>query len=249
MKSLQSAILKTKRAKVHINALKRATLKPYRYTFVGKHNPNTKDFETDWSIKPKRLPNMAIIAGDIATNLRASLDHIAFALLDPKEPITERRLKSLYFPLIWDVRLAKSRKGATKYMIKGADAIIERFQPYNRTKWSDLEWLDILNEIVNFDKHRRIVTVATAIRFWSPVPAVSWQSGLLDFKKGKVHVVIPYSVVEKLKADGKFDVAYSAEIFFDVTVRGTVRRLSVNFFDGVHRLIAKEMIPAFSSLK
>jgi hypothetical protein len=101
-----------------------------------------------------------LVAGDFLTNLRASLDHLAWelALADPPGepndhtgfPIKEKRPKS-------GLTIAGGVSAA-------ALKLVEKMQPYNRPEGVDPpeDRLWILNKLVNIDKHRRLLLTTTA---------------------------------------------------------------------------------------
>ena len=103
---------------------------------------------------PSDLPiEWAVTIGEIAYNLRSSLDHLVWQLVmqNGKTPTTSNQ-----FPILLDK--AKFNRAASR-LLKGVDAhsrrIIEEIQPYQEGSEAGL-FLRILRSICNIDKHRHL---------------------------------------------------------------------------------------------
>jgi hypothetical protein len=108
-------------------------------------------------------PQIALIAGDLAQNLRASLDYVAAELVDAHGGDTMRSQFPMYVKeraFISDVRFRKkSRKpGPLNHVPATSDewAFIERLQPYQRGDLAKYDPLYALNHLSNRDKHRTL---------------------------------------------------------------------------------------------
>lgn len=102
------------------------------------------------------------LIGEIAHQLRSSLDHLAFALA---RPTTERQKDFVKFPLCSTGKNFKRqiKKGALVGAPRGVLGRVERVQPYHRKKWPDTQLLGYLQAISNWDKHRTLTVAATRI--------------------------------------------------------------------------------------
>ena len=158
---LGSACLKLERAHVHLTDL------------LSQINdalfPDTVSEKGESEVDPFRdgMPDVwSSLIGDFVSNLRHSLDHIAWALAS-KERIRRGEMKipddearSISFPLHFS-----SDGYPPRWMDRlwqPSHIAIEGFQPYHRTERPELEMLGILNELSIQDKHRLITTAAEA---------------------------------------------------------------------------------------
>lgn len=116
-----------------------------------------------------------LIVGDVLTNLRAALDHALFGHVTARHPLTPQQERGLQFPILTNRDMWVGNPAATnpnrQHGQRGELAVwcdpkvldvIEDVQPFNAAN-PDQHVLKILNELVNFDKHRslRVVTYAT----------------------------------------------------------------------------------------
>lgn len=101
-----------------------------------------------------------LILGDVFSNFRAALDHLAWAMVTSTgAPIRQPRAVS--FP-IFDDRAKYS--AAVDRMLPNigapAKAAVQRLQPFNNKAQAKLHPLYLLNDAVGIDKHRTITVVA-----------------------------------------------------------------------------------------
>ena len=155
---------KLRRAKVHINALDRSIkrfIEKHPYDVQWKHYDDMEILAVRVEA-PKEPPiNWGLIFGDAVTNLRASLDHIAWQLskhsgiqfpTDAKE--RGRAERNISFPIL-DDQNNRFFKNATMYMPDEAKQIIKELQPYDENSESLVPpLLSMLNKLANHDKHR-----------------------------------------------------------------------------------------------
>lgn len=112
---------------------------------------------------PPPLPvRWNLMLGDFASNLRACLDHLAFALVQraSQTPLTGKDRKGIYFPIGKSADDFTRRAGETMPGVPPADiAVIDRHQAYSgsapatQAKWHTLT---LLVKMVNEDKHQEI---------------------------------------------------------------------------------------------
>jgi hypothetical protein len=256
---LASACLKLKRANVHIRglnaAIRRASRDPdIALTRRGKLNlqsniPNVI-FEGvgtyEMAIDPSVDPTWGLIVGDILNNLRASLDHIAWALAtkhaaDRSITLTEGQEKSVYFPL----RIAPANKPVLGGLAQGdvglfppkARNLVEDFQPYNRTKRPELNLLGVLGELANQDKHRLVTPVRREVGF-RLTDSGQFMRTRLD-KPDSFLFAVPDSMRHNLKPEATFDVVLYVPLLWPSW-------FSVSDFRLIHSLVRDKVIPAFA---
>ncbi len=108
---------------------------------------------------PRLSPEWSAIVGDILTNLRAALDHLAWQLLilDGQEPG-----RSTSFPFALDpanaiIKPRDWKKGDPGLRRRDLREEVERLQPYELAGQDGLLWW--INELCNTDKHRELLIV------------------------------------------------------------------------------------------
>lgn len=116
-----------------------------------------KPFPEEWSL----------MAGDVLFNMRAALDHLAFALnVKGKAPValSEGEIRSSQFPIYGDKVPSTSKLDSLiGCMDSVARTIIEDLQPYKHTDYRE-HFLWALSVLNNVDKHRTLHVAATAKR-------------------------------------------------------------------------------------
>ena len=117
------------------------------------------------------------IIGDAIQNLRASLDHLVFALSERHSgKLSKERAKVPKFPIFGcddpqpgERRFANASKTALRFVSPEALEVIEGLQPYQVAKISrgDADYTDShlwkLNQLSNIEKHQTIHLVGTAL--------------------------------------------------------------------------------------
>jgi hypothetical protein len=105
-------------------------------------------------------PTLACIVGDFVTNLRASLDYVAWELaMRAGRTLTGGEKRNVKFPIAPDKKAFNKADGTAERLAKtcgvsaAAISAIESVQPYN----SGYEPLRALDELVNRDKHRTLL--------------------------------------------------------------------------------------------
>jgi hypothetical protein len=126
--------------------------------------------EFTFHITPQPDPTLALIVGDLLTNARASLDHLAIALAPPA------RKRSARWPIIFRGHCEPPPAGAggrhaedhkrwcsyTEGMDPAAVEIIKKLQPLEADDRTTHP-LAMLNRLVNADKHYQLTVVASAL--------------------------------------------------------------------------------------
>lgn len=100
--------------------------------------------------------------GDAVHQLRSSLDHIVYALIQPLTT-DPKALRKIDFPIYVDedrFRASQSVGYLRRLLSPAQFTEIEQSQPYKRqTAKPDDDWLWVLGELDNIDKHRSILVV------------------------------------------------------------------------------------------
>jgi hypothetical protein len=168
--------VKIERAKKHIEDLYAevaAYLASTPYVVGSKVYPHPRLHRAYYLKEIKPIPDpVRAITGDILFNARSALDHLAFSLVevrgfvdDQGAPLSEGEIRDIYFPIL-DVETAEeyiasnSRNRKVKGMAKVARDAIDRTKPYkggDKALWR-------LHKLHNVDKHRLVVTAASALR-------------------------------------------------------------------------------------
>jgi hypothetical protein len=160
---------KLKRAEKHIFNLEReiqAFLDSEPYKVGTKPNSQFPDVlpPVYYLASARVVPvKIALIAGDAIQNLRSSLDHLAWHLVDIGQanlpaPLTESERKRIGFPITDTDSPAEyeaSRRRKVKGMTQAAIDAIDKTKPYKGG--NDALWK--LSQLNNIDKHRLLITV------------------------------------------------------------------------------------------
>ena len=176
--------LKLDRAQHHMKELE-AEIGRYadRHAYEARrvHEGYPKDDRWRYALHVTEQPHfdIAIVLGDVLTNLRAALDHLAVALA-PRG----RKNHGARFPIIEDVGMfnptptekelakyteARERFGsAVSGMEPEAIAVLDTLQPYRINPFPvgappQIHPFVALNRLVNADKHKKLVPVATGL--------------------------------------------------------------------------------------
>lgn len=114
----------------------------------------------------KPFPNeMLLLAGDCAHNLRSALNHLAFLICKPK---TEAQEGAVEFPITSSSGKFRGTRWKMPNAPRGYRTAVERLQPYHRRVHPEAMVLWHLQEINNWDKHRRLLAAAASLQ-WSNI--------------------------------------------------------------------------------
>jgi len=162
MTSKRDFVLKFERARGHLDDLE-AQLTTWAHS--GHHSvfnePDPDNGPDCFRIRvitdPVPTDPISVIIGDVLHNLRSALDHLAYALaVKHTNPLPDDIAKESEFPIFASNNvnaIAKRIRG----MDPGAQAVMERLQPYQRGKDSALDPLWMLYKLSNIDKHRLLL--------------------------------------------------------------------------------------------
>jgi hypothetical protein len=109
----------------------------------------------------------AVVAGEIANQLRSALDHLVCALYLKQTAVPNPRiLRKLCFPIAGreqDQSGIRRQQGFLEQQLgREFAAEVDRWQPHNCPNGSDHSALRILQEINNLDKHRSLIFMIAA---------------------------------------------------------------------------------------
>lgn len=165
MVRLQGIELKIARAKAHLHEVEEAIDAFARTAFDSlrlQADPETG--ERVFQLGELRHPDACIglMIGDVLSNLRAALDHLAFQLV--RHPLTPGegkppRDREIAFPICDDPAKFKDAEWKIRGAAPGVDAHIERLQPYPDRSSPILfgpSRLGVLRDANDWDKHRLV---------------------------------------------------------------------------------------------
>jgi hypothetical protein len=248
MHPLDSTKLKTHRANIHINALK----KSIRHSFNPQHAVREKAISQGplqglsiihVDIDPTaKAESWGLIIGDIVTNLRDALDHIAWALAmkyireTDRKKLTVKEAKTVQFPLYDEISAMNDpRRGvrALQFVLPRAHSEIKRFQPYNRKDWPELNLLRDLEVLANTDKHRLVTPskVLAHIRMNEDDPGIIAH---LNDKSNRMFL----NPGEHLEPNITYEIV--------VYPRDAFHPMNIDVLPLIHNFIRDEVIPAFT---
>lgn len=173
-----SAWAKIERAKEHRDVLEAKiadffSIKANRPRGIGKYEADAGCHIFRIAYVPPNLAafvgDASLAVGDIVSNLRSALDHLAYqlALVEAScrgSPLTAEERKNVYFP-IHTRRWTRDSKADVRRFGGPSVAVIKHFQPY-RGRAGDGDGrryrhqLTLLRQLSNRDKHRLLVVVA-----------------------------------------------------------------------------------------
>lgn len=168
---MDSAYSKLRRAQHHLEAL-RESITAYRasepITFRARSRTDPIDSSlciVEYIVEVAAEPPTelwGLITGDILTNLRAALDHAVFAHATAHHTLSERVQRKLQFPVVLDRTkwaAARTDPQCGKWVTAPVLDVISQAQPFNDVE-PQHHALNVLNKLVNHDKHRGLRIVA-----------------------------------------------------------------------------------------
>lgn len=160
MHPLDGILAKIQRADEHIknlNAEINTLIGSDIYRFVSEPDSDPREciLRVEGPEPPMRL---AVIAGEVVHQLRSSLDHLVCQLvIENKKPVN----RTHQFPICDTPEKFKAARdgGKIRGISASARSLIEARQPYNQTKDIKRNFLYILREMDDADKHRLLTLV------------------------------------------------------------------------------------------
>jgi hypothetical protein len=169
--------LKVDRAEEHLRELE-SEIGRYtsRHLYHAERAPTTDSNRGQWSyilrITEQPHERVAIVAGDVAHNLRAAMDHLFVSMVPPS------RRDKVSFPVYRDDLWAKDSSGRllaehkeararfgrlVKGLGRDARAAVEDLQPYRLGEAAATHPLAIASYLDNADKHKSLLTLASGL--------------------------------------------------------------------------------------
>lgn len=245
---LLSARFKLERADFHIKDLEGLLSdflgeEPRPYRVVPELDPQFPSNTFRCIVRARPPRTWAGVAGDAATNLRASLDHLIFALSihwlgGRVEPSRETAFVLTDKPTAFKGRARE----ALSHLPDTIWDEVEAFQPYHRHERPKLGVLYGLNELVNADKHRSIQPVYARL-----TATLGGERRVFpNFKDGD-RVVIQMSPETYKNLDPR-EIIFSAAIGFPIGPLAGARTqmLTIGGLREAHDFIRDEVLPRFA---
>lgn len=152
---------KIERAKHHIRDLE-SRISAFRetdpYRFIGDEDQQTGERVYRSDVRAEPPVEFAIVAGEALHQLRSTLDHLAWQLVEANGEKPGTKTAFPVFQSLPDYEAQSARK--VKGMSDGAKDLVKAVQPFQ----TGFAPLGILAELNNFDKHRLLFVVAFGIQ-------------------------------------------------------------------------------------
>lgn len=209
---LDESRAKIRRAQKHLNSLRmsvEAARAHQRYGVRGRFNVKTQRREVRIHLPPSLSIRWGLLAGEIIHHARSSLDYAVWQAISlngerPSEGTTG-------FPIF--TKESDYEHRGTR-MIKGVNPrvarVIKDLQPFGPNHASDPLWQ--LNQLWNFDKHRRLNLAVLGAGVYKAAP----------FARGQIQISVPplkhgtlISAAPLWVADMTVNEVFSGEITFD----------------------------------
>ena len=245
---------KVNRAREHLRALRNeidAFLNADPYTPTRETDPENGDYV--WRLQVHRHPpvRLGVLIGDVAHNLRSSLDHLAWqlALVQTRTP-----RQSTEFPIFIDPVSGPGKKGFDPHgrqkirnLPDPAKKLIEAIQPYSVDARAHGSLLWLLQRISITDKHRIILAPLTvfggaAIPISHDAPQGSIVLGTGELDQDREVLRIPRESVRYL--DQNDEPSFIFRIGIDIPGI-TKRRDVLALLNQLDELISHELLPQF----
>jgi hypothetical protein len=227
---------KIDRAKEHLEALYSALADQCRKPCGIARKDDLKQGLHFIKIDPPEIDmRIAVIAGDVAGCLRASLDHLAWQLALMGLGRKRKPNRHTKFPIMAR-RDDEEFLCAVREMPERAQTIVESFQPYHGAVYKDsLLWK--LNRLCNIDKHWTIALHSDSFYFqWPKSPP----NGIPLYFADQNMVAVPLAFKGYVDLDPK--------ITYEVIFGDYVGKFGVTLGDlkQMHDSISTKILPAFS---
>jgi hypothetical protein len=133
------------------------------YTIYSEYDPETGWHSLRWQVlREAPLERMALVFGDMVSNLRATLDYLVWQLVLAGGMRPGRRTG---FPVVrrakdWEVQSKSALRGVAQRWVDEIDAR----QPYRRPEEPALHPLAILDHVNNLNKHRFLPVAVLSVQ-------------------------------------------------------------------------------------
>jgi hypothetical protein len=165
MIDLSSAKAKLGRAKLHLieaESIHKRFMKSQFYSARIEKDGKGRFLVKIFDLK-QLPPEFALAIGDAAHNFRSALDHIIFSF--SKKPLTREEERRIQFPLTTkSAAYPEQRRRCLCKVSPKVQALVDQFQPHHRRKWPNNAYLEQLQAINNWDKHRALAITTTTVK-------------------------------------------------------------------------------------
>jgi hypothetical protein len=131
------------------------------YSLTLDFDENTKGYRSVWRVHEQPPVELSLINGDIFSNLRASLDYLVWQLVlaNGKKPTRMNAFPCLQANQDWADVANRCLRDIDRHWVDE----IERLQPNYQGDHPELHALALLDSFNNFNKHRFMPPVVTAV--------------------------------------------------------------------------------------
>jgi hypothetical protein len=119
---------------------------------------------------PIQIP---VLIGECLFNLRCALDHLVFTLTEIRNrgPLSDEVARRTEFPIFhWGTEFCNKGMRKIRGIHPDAQTLIKSLQPYHAGNEFRCDWLWLLNEMQNIDKHRTLLLTYMAHRGAMTIP-------------------------------------------------------------------------------
>jgi hypothetical protein len=188
-------------------------------------------------------PEIALLIGDAAHNLRCVLDHLAFVFA-PGSPNT------VQFPICSTRKAFKNSNNRLKGASTRAMAIFKQLQPYHCRTWPDTRLLGYLQEISNCDKHRKLLIAAAVlqtVKFTALHPGIKILNQEIFRRTLKPDAVVARLTIEGGARGREVHMEAEPALFpvFDERMPEKLRYVPILILADIAHFIENEVIPRF----
>lgn len=170
--ALSYLVMKTDRAKVHLDALNRELdlFAKESYTVIAKEDVENSRYVHRYELKPME-PILGMLLGEFLYSVRSGLDQMAWQMATPVARANPKIAKLISFPIFGYPLNAEGRRNLRKAMSYFPPEIareMDTLQPYQRKSLFEDHPLWQLNALCNIDKHCVIPINSISVNAFMP---------------------------------------------------------------------------------
>jgi hypothetical protein len=247
--SLDRPRLKVEWAHKHLEAFGSeyaAFLKRSEYRIIREASPQGEGEIARFSIREYPSPNLGLLLGDFAQNLRDALDHLAWqlALLKSDTPPLDTE-----FPIFFEDTPQGQRdiQKRTRGIPDAARDIIKGLQPYHRGDAARNTDLWILHRLANTSKHRLLLVIMEYVRLRVGFKGTTRGMELRlagSFNDGDI-IPLPF-ITRPFTEDMDFEIVPSFIIEFEEQRVGKKAMVTPAKLEGIYHTVRDNVLPRFA---
>jgi hypothetical protein len=219
MSSLEEPLLKLEHAGDHLKRLQGEmsafmVSRPYAIAVIKSREDPVASLRL--RIHAPLPPKISLLLGDFIQNLRASLDYLVFQLSLFSNPrLSHKQRIAPQFPILLKANAAVMAR-RLQFVPTDARQEIEALQPYRRGDRAAEDWLAVLQNLSNRDKHRQITPIGIRVRetFTPGGQNRGYIEQIVPFQNDAPISLVPIELVEQ-RGPG-----YQIRANFDVVIEG-----------------------------